>query len=166
MKDLYDMTSEERREWMREQAEKSRAEFAGRPVPRISRAKREDYPHLELVGWSFGARPGTPAVVVRADGSTGEGRLLGLYEVDDAGPTALVVELDELWALRRQAAAGWDRDAQGRVTVEVLQVPVLAWPVGALGVPPEAEAAGFVLPRPTGEPERWTVQTNKLEGQR
>lgn len=164
MTDFDAMTSDEIQEWARQQQEKSRAEFAGRPKPRISRAKREDYPHLEFKGWSFRAGPGAPAVVVREDGSRDAGRLRGLYEVDDAGPTALVVELDELWALRRDAVVGWDRDAHGRVTVEVLQVPVLAWPVGAAEVPPETEAAGFVLAGPTDEPEEWTVQTNKLDG--
>ena len=68
-KSLGDMTPEERREFAVRNWEEQKQAHAGEPVPRVSRVKREDYPHWHLGGHEFSMRPGAPARVGR-DGGT------------------------------------------------------------------------------------------------
>jgi hypothetical protein len=159
-KDFDGMTAEEIREWDQEQRARARAKFAGQPVPAISRAKRDDYPHWERSGWGFRLHAGAKISVASDDGSETEGRVLGLREVLDRGPLALVVDLDGPWALRRAGGEIWAEQAEAdRVTVPEPEVPVTAWKLAeppAPGVPVEPAARAA---------HEWTVRTNHLEGQ-
>ena len=160
MKDFDGMTAEEIREWEQEQRARARAKFAGQPVPRISRAKRDDYPHWERSGWGFRLHAGAKIHVARDDGSEAEGRVLGLREVLDRGPLALVVDLDGPWALRRTGGETWAGEVDAdRVLVPDLEVPVTAWELAA---PPPA---GVAVEPPARAVHEWTVRTNNLEGQ-
>jgi hypothetical protein len=160
MKDLDDMTPEEIREWDRQQRDRARAKFAGQPAPRISRAKRDDYPHWERSGWGFRLRSGARITVARDDGSTAEGHVLGLREVLDRGPLALMVDLDGPWALRRAGGEIWAETVEAdRVSVPDLEVPVTAWKLP--GLPP----TDVSVEPPARAVHEWTVRTNNLEGQ-
>jgi hypothetical protein len=139
------MTPQEIRDWAEQEREKSRAAFAGKPLPRISRVKRDDHPHWELVGCDFHVTAGKRVLVDRGDGQQAEGVLQGLQKVGSAD--VLVVELDRLWATERTDGKPWAPVRDGRVRVDDFRVEVLARPVDA-----------------AGEPQTWTLQTN-LEGQ-
>jgi hypothetical protein len=143
--DLDRMTPEEIREWAERERAKSRAAFAGRPLPEISRVKRDDYPHWEVVAYEFHTAPGKRVLVGRA-GAQQEGKLGGVRRA--RGQDELLVDLDgTLWACTRADGRDWAPKDNGRVKVETLTVEVLARPV-------EGPA----------DVEEWTLQTN-MEGQ-
>jgi hypothetical protein len=159
MKDFDGMTQEEILEWSREQREKSRKQFEGVPVPRISETKRNDYPHWEQVGWVFRLRQGSRARIGR-NGGEDEGTLHGLRPVTDDGPLALVVELDDgVWALRRaDGVTDWADTLDARdTTVKELAVPVTAWEVSDVPGPTDAVAPAV------GRTQTWTIRTTRLD---
>ncbi len=164
MSNLDGMSPEEIRAWAARERERSRRRFSGQPVPRISRAKREDYPHLEFKGWVFRLWDGAAARVRqgRADETCLDGVVRGLREVSDRGPLALLVDLGEkgVWALRRDDGEVWADNLEARDgTTAELEVPVVAWVV-----PPGSVARTAEVP-PSTSVESWTVRTNKLEEQ-
>lgn len=165
MKDLDDMTPEEIRAWAEGQRQESRRRFAGQPEPHISPVKRDDYPHWHLQIWLSRVVVGVPAWVRRGGGSgSATGAVTrGMRTVSDKGPHALLVDVDSagLWALRRADGRAWTNRVDGdpaTVTVEVLDMPVVAWnlPEGGL---PDAEVR---VPAPS-ESEDWTLRTVALE---
>ena len=144
--DLDRMTPEEIREWAERQRAKSREAFAGQPLPEISRVKRDDYPHWEVVAYEFHTLPGKRVLVDRGDGTQVEGTLGGVRAA--RSQDELLVEVDgAAWACTRDDGSSWTPKDNGRVRVETLTVPVLARRV---------EGAT--------DPQRWTLQTN-MEGQ-
>lgn len=163
------MTPEEigeatRREWLEQVAQ---AEAEGRTLPHISRAKREDYPHLRFTGWTFQVRDGAPAeVVAPADAGAGvdvEGRALlrGLRRGADGAPVLLLQTADgALWGLRRADGTPWPEELDAwSVKTEKPELDVVAWPV------PDAGPAA-VLDVPAAGGHTWTVRTGDLEGER
>lgn len=144
--DLDRMTPEEIREWAERQRAKSREAFAGQPLPEISRVKRDDYPHWDVVAYEFHTRPGDRVLVGSADGSQVEGSLGGVRAA--RGQDELLVELDgTVWACTRADGQSWSPKDNGRVRVETLTVAVLARPVEG-----------------SADAQQWTLQTN-MEGQ-
>jgi hypothetical protein len=140
--DLDRMTPEEIRDWAERQRAASREAFAGQPVPEISRVKRDDYPHWEVVAYMFHTRAGDRVLVSRGEEPQVEGTLGGVRPA--RGHDELLVELaGQTWACTRADGEDWAPDANGRVRVETLRVPVLA----------RREAA-------PARPERWNLQTN------
>ena len=157
MGSLFDMTPEEALEWARREQEKSRERFKNSPKPQISRAKRDDYPHFVQTGWAFWLKAGQP-VRARWEGNTPvDGTVLGLREVSDRGPMALVFELPRLGLFAARRADGpdhWTTVSDWPVaSVDVLEVPVTVWQL-------EADAATVDAPSRVAS---WTLQTNKLE---
>lgn len=162
MSDLDGMSQEELWAWAERERERSRSRFAGQPVPRISRAKRDDYPHLEFNGWVFRLWDGAPARVRLGRGHEDcvDGVVRGLREVSNGGPLALLVELGDrgLWALRRDDGEVWAAHVGARDgTASELEVPVEAW-----SVPPTVLAPAAVVAAARSR-ESWTVRTNRLE---
>jgi len=157
MRDLSAMTPEEALVWARQQEEEARERFKGQPKPRVSRAKRDDYPHFQQTGWAFWLRPGQPVRARRQGARPADGTLLGLRPVVDGGPAALVFELPGLGTFASRRADGVAEWAAhpGWVTASVadLEVPVVVWPVAGDAEP---------LPAPV-DTAAWTLQTNKLE---
>jgi hypothetical protein len=144
--ELDDMTPEEIRDWAEQQRERSRAAYAGQPVPEISRVKRDDYPHWKVVAYMFHTRAGDRVLVARGDDAEVEGVLGGVRA--GRGQDELMVDLGgETWACTRSDGKDWSPDRRGRTRVETLKVSVLAR---------RADGAGRV--------EKWTLQTN-MEGQ-
>ena len=121
------MTPEELRVWADAKKEESLRRFAGQPVPRISRAKREDYPHWHLRTWLSEVADGYPAQVRREGGQgpvTGA-TLRGLRAVADNLPHALLVEVSGLpggWGVRAPRTA-WVRDIE--VPAETVRIDVV-----------------------------------------
>jgi hypothetical protein len=165
VKDLDDMTPEELRAWADAKSEESRRRFAGQPVPRISRVKREDYPHGHLRTWLSEVAYGLPAQVRREDGQgpVTDATLRGLRAVEDHGPHALLVEVSGLrgvWGLRAPRMA-WVRDIEmpaETVRIEVVDEPVVAWRLSDGELPDR----GRRVPAPSGS-EGWTLRTTDLE---
>jgi hypothetical protein len=157
MGSLFDMTPEEALEWARREQEKSRERFKDSPKPQISRAKREDHPHFVQTGWAFWLKAGKPVRVRREGSPPADGTLLGLREVRDRGPLALVVEVPRLGvfaARRADGVAEWATVSNWPVaSVDLLEVPVTVWPLDSDADP---IAAGALT-------ASWTLQTNKLE---
>lgn len=145
-KDLDDMSPEEIGAWAaRDWAEGLEAN-ADKPTPRISRVKRDDYPHWEVVAYEFHTREGERVLVERAGGQRVEGTLGGVRPA--RGQDELMVEIDgHVWACTRADGTDWAPKDNGRVRVETLTVAVRARPDGG--------ASGT---------EEWTLQTN-MEGQ-
>ncbi|WP_435747289.1 hypothetical protein [Nocardioides sp. SYSU DS0663] len=138
--------------------EAAKQRFEGAPLPRVSRVKREDHPHLERVGWAFQVRDGAP-VWVLPDGERGEvhGRVRGLRPVEDDGPPALLVELPTgAWALRRAGRDGtWDvRGGEDSVLVADREIAVVAWPVPSVPGDPASR-----VPGPGRAPRAWRAST-------
>lgn len=144
--DLDDMTPEEIAAWAARDWADAKAAHADEPVPEISRVKRDDHPHWDVVAYGFHTRAGERVLVDRGDGAPVEGTLGGVRAA--RGQDELVVELDGArWACTRADGQDWAPQDNGRVRVETLTVAVLARPVeGAVG------------------PQEWTLQTN-MEGQ-
>lgn len=143
--DLDRMTPEEIREWAERQRAKAREAFAGQPLPEISRVKRDDYPHWEVVAYEFHTLPGDRVLVGRDGGPPTEGTLGGVRGA--RGQDELLVELDgTVWACVRADGEQWAPKDNGRVRVTDLRVAVHARRDGS----PDAE--------------EWTLQTN-MEGQ-
>ncbi|WP_210649530.1 hypothetical protein [Nocardioides sp. SYSU D00065] len=148
--DLDAMSPEQIREWAERKWAESRAANADKPLPEISRVKRDDHPHWEVVAYEFHTSPGRRVLVDRGDGAQVEGTLGGVRPA--RGADELLVELDGAqWACRRADGHEWAPKANGRVRVETLQVPVVARPVDR---PVDGTSAA----------EEWTLQTN-MEGQ-
>ncbi|MGH3367809.1 MAG: hypothetical protein ACRDOY_11455 [Nocardioidaceae bacterium] len=165
MKELDDMTPEELRAWADANKEESRRRFAGQPVPRISRVKREDYPHWHLRTWLSEVADGWPAQVRRegGQGPVTDATMRGLRAVTDNLPHALLVEVSGLpgvWGLRAPRMA-WVRDIEvpaETVRIEVMDEPVIAWRLSDGEIPdPERR-----VPAPS-DPEEWTLRTTNLE---
>jgi len=161
MKDFDKMTQEEIREWAvsnwQEGMDRARAE--GRPAVPVSRAKQEDYPHWEQHGFGFRLHGG--ALIRRwSDDEQHDGVVVGLREVADGGPLALVVDLDGPHALRRAGRGEvWATDLTAdRCAVPERDVVVLAWRLAAAPDPAVA------VPAP-GSVATWTVRTNGVDGQ-
>lgn len=157
--DFDDMSPDQLRTWAHEQVAQSKARYAGHPVPRISRAKRDDYPHWQQTGWNFRLKPGKEVTIVR-DGQRirqGEvGTIHGLRAVTDEGMFALVV-LDAaggVWAARRADGKPWAKrlDALDS-TVPTKDVPVSVWALTG-GVP----AQEITVEAPTNVAS-WTMRT-------
>ena len=160
--DLDAMSRQELRAWSAEQYRRSREAFRGQPVPEISRAKRDDYPHWELVGWALKVGAGRP-VHVRFGGVEAErveGRTVGLRPVADGGGPALVVDLGRRgrWAVRRADGEVWTDDLSvSAVKTAELNVAVVAWTLS--GEPP---MPGQAVAEP-GRVDRAWVRTARLE---
>lgn len=140
-------TQEQIHQYFDDQREKSRAAFAGQPLPEISRVKQDDHPHWEVVAYEFHTSDGMRVLIDHGDGTQVEGVLRGVRPAT-RGQDVLVVERDGLWGCVRADGASWAPAPNGRVRVETLQVPVLARP----------------LDDPAATPLEWTLQTN-TEGQ-
>lgn len=144
--DLDDMSPEEINAWAERKWAESRAANADKPVPEVSRVKRDDYPHWEVVAYEFHTKPGDRVLIARGGASQVEGRLGGVRAA--RGQDELLVDLDgTVWACTRADGLDWAPKDNGRVRVETLTVDVLARPV-------QGAAAA----------EEWTLQTN-MEGQ-
>ena len=144
--DLDAMSPEQIRDWAERKWAQSRAANADKPLPEISRVKRDDHPHWGVVAYEFHTSPGRRVLVDRGDGAQVEARLDGVRT--SRGADELLVELDGgAWACVRADGQAWAPKANGRVRVETLRVPVVARPVDG-----------------TSAPEDWTLQTN-MEGQ-
>ncbi len=141
-------TQQQIRDYFDEQERASRQAFAGQPLPRISRVKRDDYPHWKVVAYEFHTTDGKRVLVDRGEGEQVEGVLRGVRPARH-GQDAVVVEVaDRNWACVRADGSDWDPKDNGRVRVESLTVPVVARP----------------LDGERGETQEWTLQTN-MEGQ-
>ncbi|MCW2739032.1 hypothetical protein [Nocardioides sp.] len=144
--DLDDMTPEEIAAWAARDWADAKAAHAGEPVPEISRVKRDDYPHWDVVAYEFHTRPGERVLVDRGDGAQVEGTLRGVRAA--RGQDELLVEVDGVvWACTRADGSSWAPKDNGRVRVETVRVPVHARRVDG-----------------AGDAEQWTLQTN-MEGQ-
>jgi hypothetical protein len=144
--DLDDMTPEEIAAWAARDWAEAKEAHAGEPVPEISRVKRDDYPHWEVVAYEFHTRPGERVLVDRGDGAQVEGTLGGVRAA--RGQDELLVDVDgATWACARADGTSWAPKDNGRVRVETLTVEVRARRV---------EGAA--------ERQQWTLQTN-MEGQ-
>jgi hypothetical protein len=145
--DLGDMTPEEIADWAARDWAAAKAAHEDDPLPVVSRAKRDDHPHWEVVAYMFHTRAGERVLVDRGDGGQVEGTLGGVRPA--RGQDELLVELEgTTWACTRADGEQWAPGDRDRVRVETLTVPVV--------VRPRADTAG--------RPERWTLQTN-MEGQ-
>ena len=145
-KDFDDMTPEEIAAWAARDWAEGLEASAGKPKPRISDVKRDDYPHWEVVAYEFHTSPGDRVLVDRGDAAQVEGRLGGVRSA--RGQDVLLVDLDgDTWACTRADGRDWSPKPNGRVRVEHLTVPVLARRLEG-----------------PGRPEQWTLQTN-MEGQ-
>lgn len=158
------MTKEEIGEYFDRQEAKARAEFAGRPQPRISEVKRNDYPHWESVGWAFYVMEGRPARVrIGGRGARHSGVTRGLCRVGAVdGELVLVVEVHGsrpgVWAVRRADGEPWtDRPEETSVGVPVLDVECVGWPVG------EDVEKGDVVPGPPRGLTPLVVRTARLD---
>lgn len=144
--DFDKMSPEEIAAWAARDWAQAREAHAGEPVPEISRVKRDDYPHWNVVAYEFHTAAGERVLVGSADGSQVEGTLGGVRPA--RGQDELLVELDDTqWACTRADGQDWAPQDNGRVRVETLMVAVRARPVDG-----------------AGEPQEWTLQTN-MEGQ-
>lgn len=144
--DLGDMTPEEIADWAARDWAAAKEAHKDDPLPEFNRAKRDDYPHWQLVAYMFHTREGDRVLVDRGTGEQVEGTLGGVRP--GPGQDVLLVVLGrDAWACTRADGSDWAPDDRGRVRVETLQVPVLA----------RRDEAG-------GRPEQWTLQTN-MEGQ-
>lgn len=163
-KDLDDMTPEEIHDYFVQQREEALKRYAGNPLPRISRVKREDYPHWEQTGWSFRVQSGSAALVTTADGTRRRATIRGLHHAEDQGPLVLLVDVgEETWAMRRNdAGAVWaDRVPANWCETKELDVPVAGWPLpGAyVGTP----GAMVPAPPPGAALQRCVIRTSMLE---
>ena len=95
--DLGDMTPEEIADWAARDWAAAKEAHKDDPLPEFNRAKRDDYPHWQLVAYMFHTREGDRVLVDRGTGEQVEGTLGGVRP-----------------------------DDRGRVRVETLKVPVLA----------------------------------------
>jgi hypothetical protein len=150
---LDDMTPEEIDAWAKRKWEESKRAFASKPMPKISRVKREDYPHWEITSYGFHTRDGKRVLIDRGN-NTGqvEGILRGVHlsENPDNDQNILVVEYNGLlWACVRADGENWDPAPNGRVQVKTLQVPVLAHPL-----------RDNPTTKPVPQPEHWQLQSN------
>lgn len=144
--DFDKMSPEEIAAWAARDWAQAREAHAGEPVPEISRVKRDDYPHWNVVAYEFHTVAGERVLVGSADGSQVEGTLGGVRPA--RGQDELLVELDGThWACTRADGQDWAPQDNGRVRVETLTVAVGARPLDG-----------------AGEPQEWTLQTN-MEGQ-
>jgi len=144
--DLDKMSPDEIAAWAARDWAEAKEAHAGEPVPEISRVKRDDYPHWDVVAYEFHTRPGERVLVGSGDGSQVEGTLGGVRAA--RGQDELLVELDgTVWACTRADGQSWSPKDNGRVRVETLTVPVLARPVEG-----------------SADAQQWTLQTN-MEGQ-
>ncbi|PKH37849.1 hypothetical protein SAMN05192575_101910 [Nocardioides alpinus] len=145
-KDLDDMSPEEIGAWAARDWAEGLAANADRPKPEISRVKRDDYPHWDVVAYEFHTRAGDRVLVRTAEGTQVEGTLGGVRTA--RGQDELLVELDRtVWACTRADGQSWAPKDNGRVRVETLEVAVRARRVE--GAP---------------DAQEWTLQTN-MEGQ-
>lgn len=126
----------------------SRQAFAGKPRARISRVKRDDYPHWKVVAYEFHTTDGKRVLIDRGEEERAEGTLRGVRSAG-RGQDVLVVEVaGRRWACVRADGSNWAPKENGRVRIESLTVPVVVRPN-------EGEP---------GETQEWTLQTN-MEGQ-
>lgn len=158
--DFDQMTPEEIAAWARRNWEEGveAAKAEGRQVPRISRVKKEDYPHLEQTGWVFRLFPGRPAWTrVAGTERWAAGTVRGLRAVADGGPHAVLLETspDEVWALRRADGEPWSRERDARTArVADRTVAVMAWQVS-----PEAVGDPSATVTAPVEPAQWEATT-------
>lgn len=144
--DLDKMSPEEIGAWAARNWAEGLEANADKPKPRISRVKRDDYPHWDVVAYEFHTLPGDRVLVTRDGAQQEEGTLGGVRAA--RGQDELLVELDgTVWACTRADGGNWAPKDNGRVRVETVQVPVLARPVEG-----------------TADAQGWTLQTN-MEGQ-
>ena len=145
-KDLDDMSPEEIGAWAARDWAEGLAANADKPKPEISRVKRDDYPHWDVVAYEFHTRPGERVLVGREGEQQVEGTLGGVRAA--RGQDELLVELEgTVWACTRADGTNWAPKDNGRVRVKTLTVAVHARPV-------EGGA----------DAQEWTLQTN-MEGQ-
>lgn len=144
--DLDDMSPEEIGAWAARNWAEGLEANAGKPKPEISRVKRDDYPHWDVVAYEFHTRPGERVLIGSTDGAQVEGTLGGVRSA--RGQDELLVERDgTVWACTRADGQSWAPKDNGRVRVETLTVAVRARPVEG-----------------SSDPQEWTLQTN-MEGQ-
>lgn len=150
--DLDRMSPDEIRAWAERKWAESREAHAGEPLPEISRVKRDDYPHWEVVAYEFHTSSGKRVLIDQGDGRQVEGTLRGVRPAA-RGQDVLLVETDGLWGCLRADGSDWAPARNGRVRVETLRVPVLA-----RRLDPGGTAQG------DEDVRSWTLQTN-MEGQ-
>ena len=159
-KSVGDMTPEELDAFLASTQAERRQQFDGEPVARVSRVKREDYPHWDLNVRQFVFRDGTPAEVRRAEAAPEPAVLRGWRPIAGRDRHAVVVEVaGRTYALRRADGEPWaEREVAGM------------WFVNTPGAAPSVEAwevssTADDVPAPGGT-ETWTIRPLAERGQR
>jgi hypothetical protein len=150
--DFDSMSDDEIRAWAEAERAKSRAQFAGQPLPEISAVKKADYPHWKFQGYDFSLRPGGGIGIWRSIGQRPiRGSIVGLRQ--SGGSIVLDVTLPDstVWSLTRVTGEPWATTTQQlSLAVPDILVDVVATPT-----------------TPPGQPEQWVVRTkrvNEIEG--